>query len=1369
MNRTLCPIWLVFLLCHTLNLFAQNDPVYLHTGTTFFPENLDAFTKTAVIEQAETINGFYYKLLQFNSIPTKSTHEKIERLGIKLLDYIPSNTYVAAIPTNFELNLFPALNVRSIQSISTELKLSEELKKGFFPEWATTKNMVFCLLKFYQNLDLEEVEKYCAADEIEIISKSQYSYFLKIKIAKDRISEISKLPYVAFLDLIPPPDQPDDLIGRSMHRSNAIDVSFPTGRHFDGTGVGILCRDDGMVGPHIDFQGRLDNSFTAQPNSPGGSHGDGVCGIMGGAGNLNPKFRGMARGADIFVVNYEAEFLDETMNLHLEKDVLVTNSSYSNGCNAGYTPNTETVDNQLFDYPTLQHVFSAGNSNSLDCGYGAGNQWGNITGGHKQAKNAIAVANLKADGKIDQTSSRGPAHDGRIKPDLAAFGTGHISTDDNNSYQTFGGTSAAAPGVAGVLAQLHQAYRQLKNGQTAEAALLKACLLNTAKDLGQPGPDFIYGWGQVNALRSLQVLEQNQNLKSTISHGQTNQHSLSIPEGVVEAKVMIYWNDPASTAMSQHSLINNLDTKIIAPNAESYLPWVLNTSADPNLLNTPATKGIDSLNNMEQIVLKNPGAGTYTLQVDGKTTPFGAADYFVVWDFLQEEIALTHPIGGESFEPGDTVRLTWDAADLGESYLLYYSTNNGVSFLPIANVPATKCTFDWVVPNTITGNALIKITRGNNGAESINVVPFSIAPRPKNVQVVQACPDFLKIKWDAVNFPVSSNNVSYQVFLLGKKYMEVVGSTTSTEFDLPTINNNPLNDHWIAVRAIGQNNIVSERTVAINYNGGLLNCTQQNDLSLVEIIAPGDGPIFGCGSANISVIVKYKNNGLAPQSNIKLGYQLNNNSVIIETVGGIIQPGQTKSYQFNTPLLISGSSEVKLKAFTVLSSDLAVFNDSDEVTFSMSLYTGNGQPIDYYQDFEDTVFPPSFYAIANPDENITWDKRAVVGINGELSNCIFLNNYSYSDIGQEDAFLVVPINLENATNPIFNFDISYARYNSNYSDSLKIEISTDCGQSFNKIIYAKQGLNLATVADHNQLFLPTSADEWRKESISLNEFIGHSVVIKFTNITGYGNSLFIDNINVLEHSLPTANFTASQTSICQGEPIIFTNHANGSNLSYNWSFGPSASPSQSSESGPISVVFTSPGTYSVVLSVSNSFGVSTFSQIINVKGLPEPSFDFSTNGQNVIFSNNSENANSYLWDFGDGTFSTTESPVHNFQTTGIFQVYLEAKNSCGTAKTEATEINFILNGVDSFAPIFTALIYPNPNNGSFTFSFNNKEKQTLLVNIKDVRGRSILTKSINSEIGTDNFSIQCPVLSAGLYFLEIQGKKGKDVLKFVVE
>ncbi len=70
------------------------------------------------------------------------------------------------------------------------------------------------------------------------------------------------------------------------------------------------------------------------------------------------------------------------------------------------------------------------------------------------AKNALATANLYADFTLESSSSRGPATDGRLKPDLSAHGQSKGSSDADNTYQIFGGTSAASPGTAGTFSQL---------------------------------------------------------------------------------------------------------------------------------------------------------------------------------------------------------------------------------------------------------------------------------------------------------------------------------------------------------------------------------------------------------------------------------------------------------------------------------------------------------------------------------------------------------------------------------------------------------------------------------------------------------------------------------------------------------------------------------------------------------------------------------------------------------------------------------------------------------------------------------------------------------------------------------------------------
>ncbi|HHM21770.1 MAG TPA: T9SS type A sorting domain-containing protein, partial [Bacteroidetes bacterium] len=883
---------------------------------------------------------------------------------------------------------------------------------------------------------------------------------------------------------------------------------------------------------------------------PGGNHGDGVCGIMAGAGNLDPDNRGMAPAALISTIDYEPDFLDETLQLHLDEGVLITNSSYSNGCNAGYTSAAQIVDQQLFNHPTLLHVFSAGNSNFLSCGYGAGNEWGNLTGGHKQAKNAITVANLQPDGSLAPTSSRGPASDGRIKPDLAAFGEGQVSTSYDNTYQVFGGTSAAAPGVAGLLALLHHAFRTLHPGHTAEAALLKACLLNTATDLGQPGPDFKYGWGQANGLRAVQVLEQNRYLKSEVAPGQTSVHSFTIPNGVTEARFMLYWADPEAPAATTKALVNNLDASLTSPTGQTWLPWILNHTPDPALLDAPAQRGIDNLNNVEQITLSSPPAGQYTLNVFGKELPFGSADYYIVWEYRTDAPVLTYPAGGESFEPGREVLLQWDATGNGQPFNLFFSPDGGIAWQPLVQVPGDKRTFTWIVPQTTTGKAFIKIKR--NGSTHQNEAPFSIAPRPKELKVIKACPGSLTLQWEGVNFGPESSVTAYEVFLLGEKSMEVVGTTPSTQLEIPTLCQNPSADHWLAVKAYGENGIESARTKAILYNNGLLNCPLQHDITLLRIDSPGNGTLFGCNQQSATVTATYRNDGASAETGFQMAYQFNDWPPVFQSVISSIQPGQEHSFTFSQPINLTGTGKQSLRVWSVLPSDLAGFNDSAAVEFHLALYDGAGEAVSYLEDFDTPVFPPPYYALENPDADITWNRREVTGSNGETSRAIFINNYVYANSGEEDAFLVVPIDLNNTQNPTLTFDVAYARYNDNYQDGLRIEISLNCGQTFTGLIYEKSGLQLATAPDHNQLFLPDSPAEWRQEVIDLTAFTSHSIVLKFINTNGYGNSLFIDNIAVSDPQLPVANNEQPLDDNPLATIVAAPNPANGE-LQLRWS------------------------------------------------------------------------------------------------------------------------------------------------------------------------------------------------------------------------
>ncbi|MDV7400998.1 hypothetical protein RZS08_56800, partial [Arthrospira platensis SPKY1] len=106
-----------------------------------------------------------------------------------------------------------------------------------FPEWALNKDKVEVILKYYASIPVEDVLAFCRADGIEIIRHNGINNFLYAAVGQDQLEAISRLPYVAYLELRPEPGIPDDTPGRGLHRANAIDVEFPSGRHYTGKDV----------------------------------------------------------------------------------------------------------------------------------------------------------------------------------------------------------------------------------------------------------------------------------------------------------------------------------------------------------------------------------------------------------------------------------------------------------------------------------------------------------------------------------------------------------------------------------------------------------------------------------------------------------------------------------------------------------------------------------------------------------------------------------------------------------------------------------------------------------------------------------------------------------------------------------------------------------------------------------------------------------------------------------------------------------------------------------------------------------------------------------------------------------------------------
>jgi hypothetical protein len=196
-----------------------------------------------------------------------------------------------------------------------------------------------------------------------------------------------------------------------------------------------------------------------------------------------------------------------------------------------------------------------------------------------------------------------------------------ISTVNNpdDGYGPQPGTSMSAPAVTGGLALLYEKYRLQNSGVNPKNGLMKAFICNGGADLGNTGPDYTYGFGLMNLLRSVDMLSNNHYYISTINNGGNNPHSISVPANTAQLKVTLYWNDPAAAVFTSQALVNDLDLEITSPLI--VLPYKLDTI--PANVNNSATRSVDHINNIEQIVIDNPANATYTVNIKGTSVASG--------------------------------------------------------------------------------------------------------------------------------------------------------------------------------------------------------------------------------------------------------------------------------------------------------------------------------------------------------------------------------------------------------------------------------------------------------------------------------------------------------------------------------------------------------------------------------------------------------------------------------------------------------------------------------------------------------------------------------------------------------------------------
>ena len=288
-----------------------------------------------------------------------------------------------------------------------------------------------------------------------------------------------------------------------------------------------------------------------------------------------------------------------------------------------------------------------------------------------------------------------------------------------------------------------------------------------------------------------------------------------------------------------------------------------------------------------------------------------------------------------------------------------------------------------------------------------------------------------------------------------------------------------------------------------------------NDASMASIENPVG--VF-CDGTTITPEVTFKNNGTSNLTSLTINYQLDGGAVVSTNWTGSIATGDTE--QITLAPISPGFGAHTLTVYTTQPNGLAdseTARDTLESNFSMEY----GRTLPFEEDFESSVYPPEGWMINNPDEdcNVWTETYNIIGSNGTETTTAYMQLFDYTPAdGQRDEYYTPPIDLYNAgAGTELAFDIAHAQQNTSNNDEFRVEISTDCGQSWQATpVFSKSGGTLATTSTlvSGDDWEPDDASDWRTETVNLDAYRGQQIKLRFVTVNDNGNNVYLDNIRV---------------------------------------------------------------------------------------------------------------------------------------------------------------------------------------------------------------------------------------------------------------
>ena len=237
-----------------------------------------------------------------------------------------------------------------------------------------------------------------------------------------------------------------------------------------------------------------------------------------------------------------------------------------------------------------------------------------------------------------------------------------------------------------------------------------------------------------------------------------------------------------------------------------------------------------------------------------------------------------------------------------------------------------------------------------------------------------------------------------------------------------------------------------------------------------------------------------------------------------------------------------------------------------------------------------------------------------------------------------------------------------------------------------------------------------------------------------------------DTVLVSRFLNPTGSIDAD-TTICEGTEL--TMKAYGGDT-YEWSNGVLT---QENAVSPLTET-----KYDVV--IRSAEGCEDFEDItVSVDPLPIAAFSYRDFKDSVVFTNKSQLATSYSWDFGDGATSTDEDTYHIYTDSADYTIVLTATNDCGDVDSSITinvKVPKKVNGIADLALWKNMTIYPNPSSGMLYYTIDNPLVGVMHVSIIDIAGKTLYTTSSIKGSNEIKGTLDIATLTNGIYFVEFK-------------